>query len=256
MLKIYNNMSMEPLNLEVFKFPAGELHFKGSNLLTAEHGLHIKTDLCNSDEIMLLILIADTYRHLDKTLELLYTPYARQDRRTSHYEPFSLRAFARLINSCGFKRVTVYDPHSDVTPALIDNVRVIKRADLLPTPLARNIVIVSPDAGAMKANHEVAFKFNCQHISATKIRDVKTGDITGTQVHTDIDLKGRSLMILDDICDGGRTFIELAKVLKKHEPRRLHLHVTVGIFSKGIEVLEEDFDQITFNHKLGDNYEY
>lgn len=253
MLRVFNiTHHTTELEYEFFKFPGGELHFKFENLpLDTIEYISIEADLVNSDEIILLCLMADYFK-CKKELRLMYTPYARQDRVTSRQEPFSFKTFARIINACGFDSVVLHDPHSDVTPALIENCVVVERVKMLPMPLPANIIIVSPDAGAMKANNVIAKEYKCQHICATKIRDVQTGEITETQLHTDIDLKGRSLLILDDICDGGRTFIELAKVLKKHEPRRISLHITVGIFSKGIEVLEEHFDQITYFHKLGE----
>lgn len=267
MIKLYN-MSLQKgtahkleIDFKWFKFPGGELHFNVDSSLMIDGDLHIETDLCNSDEIMLVMLLSDTYRHRNKYLELLYTPYARQDRRTSHNEPFSLRAFAKLINSCGFKRVTVYDPHSDVTAALIDNIFVIKRLELVkkhlqsyPASLAsnNNAVIISPDAGAMKTNQEIAHHYEIPHVVATKVRDIKTGDITVTQVHTDLSLEGMELFILDDICDGGRTFIELAKILKNHNPQSIHLYTTVSISQKGRDAVRQYYNTQTFNHQLGE----
>lgn len=261
MFKIYNlsqnhgNHKLE-LDLEVFKFPAGELHFKLKSELMVDNDLHVVTDLSSSDEIMQLMLFADAFRHKNKYLELLYTPYARQDRRTSHAEPFSLRAFAKMINSCGFKQVKVYDPHSDVTAALIDNIYVVKRLELVKkaftAPSYRGGVIISPDAGAMKTNQEIAQHFSLPHVVATKVRDIKTGEITATQVHTDMPLQGKDLLILDDICDGGRTFIELAKVLRAYNPLSIHLYTTISVSQKGRDAIAPFFDSITFNHKLGE----
>lgn len=261
MFKIYNmSQQKEGHKLEIdckfFKFPAGEIHFNVENPLMAENGLHITTDLSNSDEIMQLMLMADTFKHRNKYLELLYIPYSRQDRRTSHGEPFSLRAFAKMINSCGFKRVTVYDPHSDVTAALIDNIFVVKRLELVKKAFNAfsfsGGIIISPDAGAMKTNQEIAQYFQLPHVIATKVRDIKTGEIAATQVHTDISLEGKDLLILDDICDGGRTFIELAKVLKNHNPLSIHLYTTVSISQKGRDAVKPYFDSTIFNHKLGE----
>ena len=263
MFKVYNlsqneNSHKLELDLKVFKFPAGEVHFNLDTSLVVDNALHITTDLSNSDEIIQLMLFADAFRHKDKYLELLYTPYARQDRRTSHGEPFSLRAFAKMINSCGFKRVTVYDPHSDVTAALIDNIFVIKRVDLVikndvfAAGSYGNSIIISPDVGALKANQPIAQHYKIPHISATKIRDVETGEITATKIHTDIDLMGKDLFILDDICDGGRTFVELAKVLKGHKPKTLNLYCTVSISEKGRHAVRQYYDTMTFNHELGE----
>lgn len=259
MIKLFSlsqdNTKKIPIEYEWFKFSGGEIHFKIPFIKNPSpiHKIKIQASIHNSDDLMLLMLISDYFNNKPKYLELLYTPYARQDRKTTCEEPFSFKTFTKLINSCDFDSVTVYDPHSDVTPALINNINVVERINCLPIPsLPNNIIIVSPDAGAMKANQKVAQVFNCQHVVATKVRDVYTGEITDTQVHTGINLKGHSLMILDDICDGGRTFIELAKVLKTYEPRRLHLHITVGLFSKGIEVVQDHFDAVTYFYKKGE----
>lgn len=257
-IKIYNTSEHSDHKLEIeyelFKFPGGELHFKVHDRLQIINRIKVVADFCSSDDIMLICLLSD-YIKCPKSLDLIYTPYARQDRVTARNEPFSLKTFARIINSCGFETVTLRDPHSDVAPALIENSHVIKRVDLVPKELLKDCVIVSPDAGAMKANNEVALNYKLPHISATKIRDVKTGEISETMVHTKLQLKGKKLVVLDDICDGGRTFIELAKVLGTHNPASIQLFVTVGIYSKGLGVLTPYFDSIDQFYKLGEGNE-
>lgn len=258
MLKVYKNSSLgvgkrpDELKYEYFKFPGGELHFNFNGSRDDLDDLDrviIVAEIMGSDDIMLLCLMAD-YFECDVHLQLLYTPYARQDRKTSSTEPFSFKTFARIINSCGFKTVKVFDPHSDVTPALINNCKVVNRFLTSHSYINDVDIIVSPDAGAMKVNNEVCKHHHLDHIVATKVRDVQTGDITETQVHANSNLKGRRLLILDDICDGGKTFIELAKVLRKYEPASIGLFVTVGIYSKGIEVLEPYFDSINQFYKF------
>ena len=66
------------------------------------------------------------------------------------------------------------------------------------------------------------------------MRDVATGDIINTTVNNiPNDIAKARLLVCDDLVDGGRTFIELAKVLKPHNPKEMALYVTHGIFSKG-----------------------
>jgi ribose-phosphate pyrophosphokinase len=57
---------------------------------------------------------------------------------------------------------------------------------------------------------------------------------------TEEQLKDKHVIIVDDICDGGRTFIELAKVLKSNKVKNITLFVTHGIFSKGVDALFEN----------------
>jgi ribose-phosphate pyrophosphokinase len=66
-----------------------------------------------------------------------------------------------------------------------------------------------------------------------KKRDPQTGALSGFQVPMS-GLKGRDLLIIDDLCDGGGTFVGLAKALKAHVASKVFLFVTHGIFSKGL----------------------
>lgn len=160
-----------------------------------------------------------------------------------------------IINSQNFKKVSVLDPHSDVLEACLknfhkeDNLKFVRESlvKIDNTNEARErIVLVSPDGGALKKIHDVAHKFTIPKIiTAVKHRDVKTGKITRTEVPTldqHLDLK---YVIVDDICDGGRTFIELAKAMKASRPTaKIYLVVTHGIFSQGITPLAEHFEKI------------
>ncbi len=181
------------------------------------------------------------------TLDLLmpYVPYARQDRRMVPGDPLSIRVLAGLINACRFGEVLVLDPHSDVTPAVIDRCRGLPVhrhvADALEHSHATTVVI--PDAGAAKRVHGIMHAIQDRfpdlgQIQAMKTRDVRSkGAITAMSLEGDPDLAGRSCLIVDDICDGGRTFLELSKLLRRHGAAAVHLYVTHGIFSHGLDAL-------------------
>jgi ribose-phosphate pyrophosphokinase len=113
--------------------------------------------------------------------------------------------------------------------------------------LNKNLALVSPDAGAEKKTRDIAMRLSTIEkkldvFYATKIRDTLTGNITSTDIQGD--LNGRNLIIVDDICDGGQTFIELAKVLKNRGAEDVYLYVTHGIFSRGLAVLKNHFKKI------------
>lgn len=82
-----------------------------------------------------------------------------------------------------------------------------------------------------------------QLLSVLKKRNVKTGEITETTVHID-DLNGKDCYIVDDICDGGRTFIEIAKVLRRKNSGKIILMVSHGFFTKGKSVILKHIDSI------------
>ena len=76
-------------------------------------------------------------------------------------------------------------------------------------------------------------------IRADKSRDTLTGEITSTEVYTTAErLDGATVLIIDDICAGGRTFIELAKSIKAIQPNvTIHLYVTHGFFDHDVGLL-------------------
>jgi ribose-phosphate pyrophosphokinase len=174
---------------------------------------------------------------------MLYTPYARQDRACAKGEANGIKVFSKLINSMGFDSVTILDPHSDVATALIDNVIVVKPSSIIGNfglgnkLRAGNLHLISPDAGANKKVFEVAKIFGTSRvIRADKVRNPATGQITSTEVYCE-DLGGQEVLIVDDICDGGMTFIKLAEALKAKGAGGINLYVSHGIFSKGLQPL-------------------
>lgn len=78
----------------------------------------------------------------------------------------------------------------------------------------------------------------------TKHRDVQSGQLTGFALLAG-DVRGRDVLIVDDLCDAGGTFIGAAQVLRQHGARSVSLYVTHGIFSKGVEhLLAQGIDNI------------
>jgi ribose-phosphate pyrophosphokinase len=145
-----------------------------------------------------------------------------------------------------FESVTLWDVHSDVALALLNNVTNVEPEYFLGSILSGGkkdkYVLVSPDAGAMKKVAKIAKIFNCPMITASKIRNPQNGEITGTEIHIPNEFIGRKFLIVDDLIDGGRTFIELAKAIRtanNGEATSIDLYVTHGIFSKGIDVLHD-----------------
>ncbi len=245
--------------IESFKFPGGEIQVRLPDV-DLDGPVRLRAWLHDSDAIMALLLSVDAIRRENSStaimLELPYLPYARQDRVCQPGEALALRVMADLINGLELDKVVLYDPHSDVAGALINRVEIVPQADLAIEVIdhlceeeeEEALTIVSPDAGAEKKALTLTKRLHqrtgldYELICASKQRNTATGEITGTTVHGDV--AGKTVLIPDDICDGGRTFIELAKVLKKQGAAKVYLYVTHGIFSKGIEVLEPYFDQV------------
>ncbi len=257
----YNNIPVQ-----VFTFSGGEVHVKvdmeafKSSFMNLENiqKVEVHQDIRSSDDFMAVVMVKDAldeiFRFNPKPIELisLYVPYARQDRYCEKGEAFGVKAFSRLLNALNFSRVVIADPHSEVTPAVITNLDVIPQDEIAFKMLSwklrmENFELVSPDGGALKKIFKLGTKMGLQVHCADKIRDTATGNIVRTDISVQ-DFKGANLMIVDDICDGGRTFIELAKVLRERNAGKIQLFVTHGIFSKGVDVFDGYIDCIhSFN---------
>lgn len=99
------------------------------------------------------------------------------------------------------------------------------------------LMLVAPDAGALKKIHNVAKASGARDYAIlTKERDVATGNLTGFSLVSG-NVAGKDVLIVDDLCDAGGTFIGSAQVLRDAGARSVSLYVTHGVFSKGVENL-------------------
>lgn len=243
MIEIISHTTNRPIAYEHFFFGGGEQHIKFDdedllNTFNATIWLHYAQD----SEIWKLALIVDAFRRaapLVMRLNIPYFPAARQDRVCVAGEPLTVKVFADFINAMKFNKVTIFDPHSDVTAALLDNVKVVDNTKFVGAILGEmnalnktgKTVLVSPDAGSNKKVANVAkYLHNTSGqevavVRADKLRNVATGEIIETTVYAD-DLTGKECYIIDDICAKGGTFCALAKVLKAKGASKVYLIVS------------------------------
>jgi ribose-phosphate pyrophosphokinase len=268
----------------IITFPGGERHVKLCDDLgepvgkflqkcSTGHYVNISLDFENCVDLIDLLLVVNALRHMYRhynvyfNLTVPYMPFARQDRIANDGEAHGVMVASQIINSCNFNSIEIWDPHSDITRALfpVDKLAVREQYEIVanmlfepqrldvPNPLGIDIekaILVCPDAGALKKIYKCSERMNgLPVVRADKMRDTKTGQITGTTIVNPKDIEyGKDLIIIDDICDGGRTFIDLAKELKAHminqKANRIFLYVTHGIFSKGLEVFRGLIDGV------------
>lgn len=242
------------LALKTWDFPAGE---RGCSV-TGDAWVDpivIKCNFTSSTDIIDILLVNDTIRHnfVNKVhLVIPYFPFARQDRRVNAGDPHSMKVIANVINSCKFDSVIVNDPHSDVVEALVDNLVIIPQEETAYTLLKdeKIDILLAPDAGASKKIYKLAAILNKPVIIANKERELSTGRVIRSII-SDFDrfqLQDKHVWIVDDICDGGASFLELAKVLHGHAS--LNLYVTHGIFSKGKEVFDTHFSKVICHNDM------
>ncbi|OOV17002.1 ribose-phosphate diphosphokinase [Flavobacterium sp. LM4] len=236
-------LNQEEIQFQSFTFSGGEPHIKINPDFDHNQKVTITHRLNSFNDLGLLCITVDALRRMDVKIIDLFIPYfpaARQDRVMIKGESLSVKVYADIINTLQLNKVYVFDAHSEVTPALVNNCEVIPNHTFIQQVLkviGENVKLISPDGGALKKIYKVSeFLGGVEVVECSKSRDVKTGKLSGFKVYND-DLQGMDCLIVDDICDGGGTFVGLAEELKKKNAGKLYLAVSHGIFNKGFEVL-------------------
>lgn len=208
---------------------------------------HILWNFENEAEVfhvMQLLTLINEYYMGSAVLEMPFLPYARQDKHVTNDSTFAGKVLISMLDSVPV-RVVVTDAHNqDILPrhwhSRMPNAEVesaIKSTD--------SDYVVFPDKGAARRGYPTLDR---GHLTLDKVRDPLSGDITGLRVvGPTINLRGKSCIIVDDICDGGRTFIEAAKLLYSLGTKEVYLFTTHGIYSKGTSVLKEAGIKRIFN---------
>jgi len=268
---------MQILNLTNFKesdikffvnqFPDGQQSITIGSPLKVDKSVRIKSRMNSFKDVELIICANQILKDLGAEKVELYVPYflgGRSDRKFSVGGTNYLKnVICPIINSQGFSKVYVVDPHSDVLEACLNNFNKFTNNSIVEYALDKlngrsaQTMLVSPDAGALKKIYDIAKDFNIKNvITASKVRDIESGNIIRTALPT-MDLKDiEQIIIIDDICDGGRTFIELAKAIKEITEIPIYLVVTHGIFSGGFEKLSDVLDGIFCTNSVKDiNFE-
>lgn len=231
-------------------FPGGEPH------VTVTHDgtvALIDARVRSFNDLGEVLLLTDALKRggCSVALRLPYFPGARQDRSLPG-EALTVKVYADIVNAQGYTSVEILDPHSPVTTALIDRVRSLSPLSAIKAFATQHGIthLISPDSGAEKRVWDVAVALGLPVVRASKHRDQKTGRLSGFSIEQP---PGPGCyLIVDDICDGGGTFIGLAEEFRGKtnagwwgtEGPALYLWVTHGIFSKGTAVLLEHFKAI------------
>ncbi|MEE0934477.1 MAG: hypothetical protein U0L42_02280, partial [Methanobrevibacter sp.] len=240
---------IEEREVDINRFPDGTLLLKEDIVLNYSGLDEITlTWLYDSnEELVSLIFLVKHIRDSgikDINLKLPYIPNARQDRVKTDEDVFTLKYFADVINWLEFKSVEVLDPHSSVSEALINNIKVLSpekyilkainsieeeftinqstNGDLASnqSDKSQNLLLFYPDEGAMKRYSGMIDRPFCFGI---KNRDWQTGKIKDLMVSGEIDsIKDASVLIVDDISSRGGTFYHSALKLKELGAKELY----------------------------------
>lgn len=222
---IYLNKS----KVEVSKFPNGETLINSEKIKLINGNNEIKVNFENDEDITHLIFLKGHLDELRIKCDLIfpYMPYSRMD-RTEGVRVFTLKHLCRLINNLNFESVTIYEPHSDVSTALLDRVKIVDMSKIIAKEVLEalkndeeEVYLVYPDAGAAKRyGKDISYE---KILTANKERDFKTGYINRLEINGVTSEAKFKAIIVDDLCSRGGTFILTAEKLKEMGATEIYL---------------------------------
>lgn len=239
----------QPINVTTFPDKTSQV-WRLTNIDELD-GNRITWEFEHDGEVFLLCQLLDLLYAETKVpilLDIPTLPYARQDKITSNESTFALNTFLNILDTFYNDRlkVTVLDAHNPkVLPYYFTNKLPTFRIISVISEVTPDIICF-PDQGASKRGYTTE---GLPVIILDKKRNQSTGEIEGLEYNGTLDLECKSVLILDDLCDGGRTFIEAAKLLYGLGVKSVDLYTTHGIYSKGVDCLKEAGIKRIFNFK-------
>jgi ribose-phosphate pyrophosphokinase len=229
--------------VELIKFADNELSCMIKENVRGEDVFIIQST-CNpaNDNLMELLIIMDACKRASAgriTAVIPYFGYARQDRKPVSRTPITARLVASMLETAGANRIVTMDLHAGQIQGFFD----IPVDDLGAMPLfvndlethpnrmiiARNGVIVSPDAGGVARARKVAKKLQLDIAIIDKRRE-QANQVASMNVIGDVNKK--KCIIVDDIVDTGNTLIKAAEALKREGAIEVMAYITHGVLSK------------------------
>ncbi|AMM53262.1 ribose-phosphate diphosphokinase [Pyrococcus kukulkanii] len=241
------------VEVEIKKFPDGEKYVRV--LGEGEEAIVVQSMYHPQDEHLIeVLLLGDALREKGfRRLKLVvpYLAYSRQDRVTKEGEPVSIRAIMRMLGLY-YDELYVFDIHNPKTlgffPGKAYNIspaRVI--AEYFREKLGEGIVM-APDKGALERARSVAEILGLEYSHFEKKR-ISPTEVQMTPV--DVDVKGKNVLIVDDIISTGGTMIKAANLLRELGAEKIFVVATHGVFAEGaIERVSKAVDELAVTNTI------
>ncbi len=233
---VAQTLKAEYLNTEIKHFPDGETYIRFLGDVTKEDVIVIQSlALKPNDYLIELFLMLDALKDLKAkrvVTVLPYFAYARQDERFKPGEAISLKTVSRLIEAAGSDYIYTIDSHRH---------RVVDQDELTTVPLhdlsameelakymnskhtLHNLAVIGPDSEAGAWAKIAADALSVDYDALVKKRhDAETVEIQPRELN----LKGRDVLIVDDIISTGNTIIKAIDVLKKNGAKDVYVACT------------------------------
>lgn len=205
--------------------------------------ISITCNVRDFSELEILICLVKALQKNDFHVDGLIFTYLfgmRADRAFEIGMPNYFRdVLAPIINSLHIKYVRILSPHSNLSLSVLNNADSYRAF-----PSMNGTIPIGADAGFER--WDGGFYFITYHFDKKR-----TGDHIEVTLQSEFYSKIEDspehlpIMVMDDLCDGGNTFIAIAEYLEKHFPnRKRFLYVAHGLFTKGVEHVAPHYDKI------------
>ena len=246
----------------------------GSKLMQETKGLDYELVLCTEcntfEKMMFTFCLKDAIKNMygerfpGVSLFIPFLPNSRQDKIVFKFESDSNYVFQSIIRSFEPLKFYTLDIHNENAATYITPEKGSDFVNIIPNFSKeewKDYVIVAPDKGARARARKVCVDLGKNHrdtnhfIFFDKIRNKETGKIESLECMSikGLNLKGKTFLIIDDICDGGKTFSEIGRILKERNAEKVILHVTHGLFTKGLPIPFVD-EVVTYSYEQKLNF--
>ncbi len=249
-LVIFSGNSNQPLAREICEYLGLKLgKVNVSTFSDGETQIKIKQNVRGSDvfvvqstcppanqNIVELLIMIDALRRASAariTAVLPYYGYSRQDRKDQPRVPITAKLVANLITTSGANRVMTVDLHAGQIQGFfdipLDNLYAINVIhDYFKKKKIKNLVVVTPDVGGIKAARAYAKRFRAELAIVDKRR---INDSETEAMHIMGEVKGKNVIIIDDMVASAGSLVEAVAVLKKEGARDIFVAVTHPVLS-------------------------
>jgi len=213
---------------EVTRFSDGEVYVQvNENVRGADVFVIQPTCPPVNDTLMELLIMVDAMKRASArriTAVLPYYGYARQDRKVQSRVPISARLVADLLEAAGIDRVLALDLHAGQIQGFfsvpVDHLFAgpVVMIDYLKKKDLQDPVIVAPDAGGVERARAIAKRFDAGLAIIDKRRD---GPNSAVAMHLIGDVKGRDVIVIDDIIDTAGTLLQAVTAIDREGARRI-----------------------------------
>lgn len=262
------NLPWNKPTYKVSKYPDGSKYVEVNEFTS-----HIIFRINSYQDLWLLTQLKDVYDHNRMSLSITIPCLldAQADRRFKDNQPNGLKLILEHLKSLNFKEITIFHPHNpEVVEAILPNVKILDNShfiqqvlyteiaegpDASDTKYLNNLILMSTDAGGFKPLMKLADKLNWKGevYSASKSRSTEIPGLLHQQIDKQ-DFGGKDILIIDDICVKGGTFVGLAKMLRERNVGKLFLavsHMTILDFNPELTSV---FDTVFTTNSKGWDY--